>query len=304
MCNAVYALQNMSSDYVEVRNVVAALTPKVCNCNEAFNACQVGNALYGLRGMKSQYLEVRLISPLLLKWKVVSNSLCGLQGIDNEHAEVCDIISALCIKVWNCEMFLGCLEIGISVYGLQGVLNLSGSFTIVDFLFMQLNSLLGSTSNFKSIHCHDLASLSQHVVLFITFPPVMALKDEYAKWDEIQEILIDELTQHKGDDHSLRSGNYKSFLERRVFKVAVKTFAGSSMISSSNGHSFNLSESSLVWRIPTENNPFISNKIINIEVDGEHHKIKEKTKRFCVLRDKYLESKGVVNLRVEAIYLR
>ena len=38
--------------------------------------------------------------------------------------------------------------------------------------------------------------------------------------------------------------------------------------------------------------------IINIEVDGVHHR-REKKKRFCRLLDEYLQSRGVVIARIE-----
>ena len=43
--------------------------------------------------------------------------------------------------------------------------------------------------------------------------------------------------------------------------------------------------------------------IVNIEVDGIHH-LREKKKRFCMLRDEYLKSKGVIveRLHVSRIY--
>jgi hypothetical protein len=42
--------------------------------------------------------------------------------------------------------------------------------------------------------------------------------------------------------------------------------------------------------------------IINIEVDGIYHKL-EKKKWFCMLRDKYLKSQGVIIIRIEASVL-
>ena len=43
--------------------------------------------------------------------------------------------------------------------------------------------------------------------------------------------------------------------------------------------------------------------IINIEIDGIKH-LREKKKRFCKLRDKYLTSEGIVIERVEASFIR
>jgi len=48
----------MSSEYEEVRYLLAVLTPKIANCQELLEAQNVGNALYGLRGMSSDHKEV------------------------------------------------------------------------------------------------------------------------------------------------------------------------------------------------------------------------------------------------------
>jgi very-short-patch-repair endonuclease len=52
------------------------------------------------------------------------------------------------------------------------------------------------------------------------------------------------------------------------------------------------------------NGPSLShNVIINIEVDGSHH-LRERKKRFCMLRDKYLKSQGVVIERIDIPFLK
>jgi hypothetical protein len=43
--------------------------------------------------------------------------------------------------------------------------------------------------------------------------------------------------------------------------------------------------------------------VVNIEVDGIHHKL-ERKERFCMLRDKYLRSQGVIIERIEVSILR
>jgi very-short-patch-repair endonuclease len=43
--------------------------------------------------------------------------------------------------------------------------------------------------------------------------------------------------------------------------------------------------------------------IINIEVDGSHH-LRERKKRFFMLRDKYLKSQGVVIERIDVPFLQ
>jgi very-short-patch-repair endonuclease len=81
----------------------------------------------------------------------------------------------------------------------------------------------------------------------------------------------------------------------------------SSLSISSNEYLSNLFESDIVVRVPIVDgiSPPHSKRylIINIEVDGIHHK-REKTKRFCQLRDKYLKLQGVVIERIETSTLR
>ena len=49
----------MNSEYLEVRDILLALAPKVKSCSEALDTQEVGNALYGLQGMNSEHSEVR-----------------------------------------------------------------------------------------------------------------------------------------------------------------------------------------------------------------------------------------------------
>ena len=75
---------------------------------------------------------------------------------------------------------------------------------------------------------------------------------------------------------------------------------------SHNEHLFGLFECDIMIRIPRALNARTGNGglegedslIINIEVDGVHHR-REKNKRFCRLRDEYLQSRGVVIARIE-----
>jgi hypothetical protein len=49
----------MSSDVQEVKDVLAALAPKIGTCRKELSAQAVGNALYGLRNMSSDVQEVK-----------------------------------------------------------------------------------------------------------------------------------------------------------------------------------------------------------------------------------------------------
>jgi hypothetical protein len=64
----------------------------------------------------------------------------------------------------------------------------------------------------------------------------------------------------------------------------------------------------IVLRVPIVNDSSPSqlregDLTVNIELDGIHHK-QEKKKRFCRLRDKYLEAQGVVIKRIDVSVLR
>jgi hypothetical protein len=103
-------------------------------------------------------------------------------------------------------------------------------------------------------------------------------------------------------------GNFQSDVERRVFDIAKLALANLSISVTSNEFLFSIFEGDLVLRVPIANETSSiqsnsSNLIINIEVDGVHHR-REKKKRFCNLRDKYLKSQGVVIERIEANKLR
>jgi hypothetical protein len=41
----------MSSEYIEVRDLLSVLFTKVCCCEEDLKAQELGNALYGLQGI-------------------------------------------------------------------------------------------------------------------------------------------------------------------------------------------------------------------------------------------------------------
>jgi hypothetical protein len=87
-----FGLRSMSSNSIEVCELLNALIPKVQSCREELNAQAVGNALYGLHGMSSHHPEVRaIISALAFKVQscreldaqAVGNALNGLK--ENEQ---------------------------------------------------------------------------------------------------------------------------------------------------------------------------------------------------------------------------
>ena len=121
-------------------------------------------------------------------------------------------------------------------------------------------------------------------------------------------------------DCSMNS-NFQSRSEQRMHTAAEKALGGSNFRVSHNKHLFGLFECDIVVRVPRavdahseecsrgigqgrnlvrEGEEVQEEKtlIINIEVDGVHHR-REKKKRFCRLRDEYLQSRGAVIVRIE-----
>ena len=114
--------------------------------------------------------------------------------------------------------------------------------------------------------------------------------------------------------------SFKSHSEQRMHTAAIKVSGGSNLRVSHNEHLFGLFECDVEVRVPrsvdTHNGEGsrgipqghdLDNRlqergeqslIINIEVDGVHHRWEEKN-RFCRLRDEYLQSRGVVIARIE-----
>jgi hypothetical protein len=297
-----------------VLDILSALVPKVKSCSEALSAQAVGNALYGLQGMNSEYSEVLdILSALIPKVKscsealtaqAVGNALYGLQGMNSEHSEVRELLSALVPKVKSCSEALDAQAVGNALYGLQGVKLEKESLNVFEILYQQLSNLANRTVNFQSLLIADLVFLSQNMAM--TLPILQeALKDDYNKWDKIKLLLVDESTRRISTDSSfLQPGNFQSSAEKQVFNIARKTFGNSSILVSSDEYLFNLFQSDIILKIPMINGPSPSHSvIINIEVDGSHH-LRERKKRFCMLRDKYLKSQGVVIERIDVPFLQ
>jgi hypothetical protein len=111
------------------------------------------------------------------------------------------------------------------------------------------------------------------------------------------------------------SASFQSRSERHMYKATMKALGESNMRVSHNEHLFGLFECDIVVRIPraviartvSEDREGHADGreeslIVNIEVDGVHHR-RERTKRFCRLRDGYLQSRGVVIERMDVSVL-
>ena len=140
---------------------------------------------------------------------------------------------------------------------------------------------------------------------------------------ECERIISDiESKSHTPDEDgdSLTNVNFQSRSEQHMHSATVKALAGSKLRVSYNEHLFGLFECDIVVRVPRAIDAYIEeggrgegrdlvgerqeqSLIINIEVDGVHHR-REKKRRFCKMRDEYLVSRGVVIERMEISTLR
>ena len=128
---ALYGLQGMSSEHLEVRSLLVVLTGKTMDCQQKFNAQAVSNALYGLQSMSSEHPEVRSLLGVLtgkleafegkLTAQNVGNAMYGLQGMSSEHPEVRSLLVVLVGKLEGFEGKLTAPSVGNALYGLQGM---------------------------------------------------------------------------------------------------------------------------------------------------------------------------------------
>ena len=121
------------------------------------------------------------------------------------------------------------------------------------------------------------------------------------------KTLVSVFNEH-GDPAT--SISFQSRCERRVHAATMKALRESNTRISHNEHLFGLFGCDIVVRIPravdacgVEEDRIRgveggARLLLNIEVDGVHHR-REKNKRFCRLRDEYMQSRGVVIARIE-----
>lgn len=127
--NALYGLQDMTSDTEGANELCAALASKISATGEELNGQDIGIGLYGLQGMSSASPEVRKLVAVMaekikfseseLDAQAMSNALYGLQSMSSEHPEVLSLVDALAVKVTESRPDLSAQAIGSSLYGLQ-----------------------------------------------------------------------------------------------------------------------------------------------------------------------------------------
>ena len=251
---------------VELLDSIIVMTK---NCRESPNAQNVGNALYGMQSMSS------------------------------DHAEVRSMVSALLGKVHSCKESLNAQNVGNALYGMQSMSS-DHCASILAFLLRHITLF----AELKHLGRLELLSIGQAVLLCIPSRRDVLDDASFKLWTDFGESVCSE---HR---RRIRNGecqdSFRSHVEHKMHRIAASLFGQSRTTVSGNDYLFDMFEGDIVVRIPfvgktDEAEASADGKwlVINIEVDGMHHR-QERKINFCKLRDAYLKSRGVAVHRIDA----
>ena len=326
--NIFYGLQcckESDDSYLTIMLTMSKIATRSAMRGEMIESQSLSMLLYGLRSNKFKQTESRKVLSCLHKIAVnckerlsaqaVGNALYGLQGMSSDDADVRSLVRALSGQVARCSEPLSAQTVGNALYGLQGMSSFDegrslGMYLIRTYIDMNKRGVSATPNCISS---------SQSVVM------VFPLLRDHLTDDEVKEcerIISDIDFKSRVSDDGVNSPvnlRFQSRSEQRMHTAAMKALDGSKLRVSHNEHLFGLFECDIVVRVPraVDTNSEGGSRgigqgrdldreqvreeqslIINIEVDGVHHR-REKKKRFCRLRDDYLLSRGVVIARIE-----
>ena len=129
--NALWGLRNMSSEHVEVREVMAALLPHIERSSALLSGQNFGNALYAFNRMSDAFEEVRAILAALafklfrssaeLSGLDIGMALFGMRGMDaSSTPEVQVLLGILLHKIRSGNHTLQLSELSLAIVGLLG----------------------------------------------------------------------------------------------------------------------------------------------------------------------------------------
>ena len=328
--NIIYGLQccrESDDGYLTIMLTMSEIANRTASRGEMIQSQNLSMLLYGLRSNKFKQTESKKLLSCLHKIAVsckeplsaqaVANALYGLQGMSSDDADVRSLVRALSGQVQRCSEPLDAQAVGNALYGLQGMSSSDEGQCLGLHLirtYIDLNKIGLSVTS-------DRVLLSQSVVMVFPLLKDHLTDDEVTECERIiSDIDVKSRVTDEGVDSSMNL-RFRSHSEQRMHTVAMKVFGESNLRVSHNEHLFGLFECDIVVRVPRavnahseegsrgigqSRNPEEEGEdvreeqslIINIEVDGVHHR-REKKKRFCRLRDEYLQSRGVVIERME-----
>jgi hypothetical protein len=310
----------MSSDSSEVREVLSALVIKIRNCKD-LHAQAIKNGFHGIKGMSRDCREVRdVISALEMKVRNykenleaqdLGSELYGLLGMSSDASEVLHQLSALTIKLNTFKKDLNAQAVSNVLFGLQGILwiNTTPDFiSIMTFLNRQVSTIVEGFSrstdktkkqlNGYKIDTKDLITICQSLTLFL--PDIVQFHDmsEYKVMDKLNGLIKEELMcrVQEGDVY-YKLVETQSKRKERMHQIVKKRFEDTAVDVRGNVHLFDLFESEIIIFIPSDGDTR-GDTTISIEVDGDQNNEKKRT--FCERKDRYLKSKDVFVLRIDA----
>jgi hypothetical protein len=220
-------------------------------------------------------------------------------------------LSALAMKLTTFRKDFSTQALSNVLVGLQGIIWISSTpdfASIMTFLNRQVGmtvesfsrSTEGSKKQFKGskISTKDLVTLCQSLTLFLPETSIFHDMKEYKNLHILNASIMEELIsrRRKGDAYH-KPLETQSKIKERVHKIAKKRFEDTGVEVRSNVQLFHLFESNVIILIPSDGDR--SDTTINVEVNDVDHK-NERKRTFCERKDKYLKSKGVFVLRMDA----
>jgi hypothetical protein len=256
----------MSSDCPEVRALLAELTPKVKGCREELNAQAVGNALYGLQGMSSDCPEVR------------------------------ELLVHLLPKIVACTGRLSGQEVGMAIYGLRAI-ELGADWSGVFRMWIQDLRTICADPNAPLVH---VSSPCQFLAFVVGLPCKLASMLE-------SQLLMDDLAQVRGllarklDAMVAKDPLGMNRHEERYLKLARAAFKDRPNVTVSAAQLMEGFECDILIHVHSPASALPDGRalqaVVNVELDGPHHKSVLSKKRFCIERDQYMATLGVTLVR-------
>ena len=310
-----YSLQCLGEDddgYLAILAVMTKAMSESIGKGEAASSISISLTLLGLqknRLRERQSIELlRSVTMMInsckesLSAQAVGNALYGMQSMSSDHAEVRSMISALSGKVHSCKESLDAQAVGNALYGMQSM----SSDHCKEVLDLLTRCVLQSPT-LTSISRTGLLSVGQAILLCIPSRRDVLGDARYKAWTAYGDLACRE---HR---RRITSGeckdSFRSQVEQRVHSVAVRLLSPSCISTSSNEYLFDMFESDIVVRVPSNGSTDEAESpagngcmVVNIEVDGMHHR-QEKKMKFCKLRDAYLKSRGVLVHRIDASHM-
>jgi hypothetical protein len=198
------------------------------------------------------------------------------------------LVAELAPKVKGCREELKAQHVGNAVFGLREVeLGSVWGVIVAQWLARLRTLLMDESTGFDGILV-GVQSLS-----LVSFSPCR-LKSALESLGLHSDLLqTQELLLRRMQESQPKASNFMSNAEKKYSKLASAAFAGRADISLSGNEFLNGFESDLVIRVASDRGLPI---IINVELDGPHHKYVLSKKRFCALRDQLLQQQHGVRI--------